>query len=117
MLQYIEFGGDAMKTIEELEIFAKDNYVPIARRDVVAFLSKLIKDNNYKSILEIEPQEVRETQNTQTIIRRATILSVFFIAFHSFQNIFVANLFYHNSITKSSNFSFFLDFINDFFTK
>jgi predicted O-methyltransferase YrrM len=42
-----------MKTIEELEIFAKDNYVPIARRDVVAFLSKLIKDNNYKSILEI----------------------------------------------------------------
>ena len=53
MLQYIEFGGDAMKTIEELEIFAKDNYVPIARRDVVAFLSKLIKDNNYKSILEI----------------------------------------------------------------
>ena len=53
MLQYIEFGGDDMKTIEELEIFAKDNYVPIARRDVVAFLSKLIKDNNYKSILEI----------------------------------------------------------------
>ena len=53
MLQYIEFGGDAMKTIEELEIFAKDNYVPIARRDVVAFLSKLIRDNNYKSILEI----------------------------------------------------------------
>lgn len=42
-----------MKTIEELEQFAKDNYVPIARRDVVAFLTNLIKKNNYENILEI----------------------------------------------------------------
>lgn len=42
-----------MKTIEELEKFAKDNYVPIARRDVVAFLINLINKHNYKNVLEI----------------------------------------------------------------
>ena len=42
-----------MRTIEELEIFAKENYVPIARRDLVAFLTNLIKEHKYKNILEI----------------------------------------------------------------
>jgi len=42
-----------MKTIEELEQFAKDNYVPIARKDVVRFLQNLIKENGYTNVLEI----------------------------------------------------------------
>lgn len=42
-----------MKTIEELEKFAKDNYVPIARRDVVSFLINLIKEKGYTNVLEI----------------------------------------------------------------
>ncbi len=42
-----------MKTMEELEKFAKDNYVPIARRDVVLFLTDLISKKDYKNILEI----------------------------------------------------------------
>ena len=42
-----------MKTFEEIEQYAKDNYVPIARKDFVTFLKKLIVDNNYTDILEI----------------------------------------------------------------
>lgn len=42
-----------MKTIEELETYAKENYIPIARRDMVSFLKQLVIDNNFKSVLEI----------------------------------------------------------------
>ena len=42
-----------MKTFEEIEQYAKDNFVPIARKDFVAFLQKLVVDNNYTDILEI----------------------------------------------------------------
>ena len=42
-----------MKTFVELEKFAKENYVPIARKDVVIFLQNLIKENGYTNILEI----------------------------------------------------------------
>lgn len=42
-----------MKTFEELEQFARDNYVPIARRDVVKVLQNLIIENGYTNILEI----------------------------------------------------------------
>lgn len=41
-----------MKTIDELEIYAKDHYVPIARKDLVSYLVSLVKDNGYKKVLE-----------------------------------------------------------------
>lgn len=42
-----------MKTFEELEKYAKENYIPIARHAVVEYIVNTIKGNNYKSILEI----------------------------------------------------------------
>ena len=42
-----------MKTFEELEKYAKENYIPIARKAVVEYIVNTIKENNYKSILEI----------------------------------------------------------------
>jgi len=42
-----------MKTFSELETYAKENYVPIARKPFVDYLVKLLKDNNYKKVLEI----------------------------------------------------------------
>lgn len=42
-----------MKTFEEIEEFAKQNYVPIARKDFIIFLKQLVNENNYKDILEI----------------------------------------------------------------
>jgi predicted O-methyltransferase YrrM len=42
-----------MKTLKEIEIFAKENYVPIARKQTVEFILDYIKKNNYKSFLEI----------------------------------------------------------------
>ena len=42
-----------MKTLLEIEKYAKDNYVPIARKDFVSFLIDKIKDNNYHDVLEI----------------------------------------------------------------
>ena len=42
-----------MKTIEEIEIYAKENFIPIARKEVVSFLISIIKQNNYKNILEV----------------------------------------------------------------
>lgn len=41
-----------MRTIEELEIYAKEHYVPIARKDLVAFICNLIKEKGYKKVLE-----------------------------------------------------------------
>jgi len=42
-----------MKTLEELEVYAKEKYVPIARKPTVEFIVETIKKNNYKSFLEI----------------------------------------------------------------
>ena len=42
-----------MKSFEEIEQYAKKNFVPIARKDFVEFFKKLITDNNYHEILEI----------------------------------------------------------------
>ncbi len=42
-----------MKTLEEIEEYAKKNFVPIARKDFVEYLKKLIIQNNYHDILEI----------------------------------------------------------------
>ena len=42
-----------MKTFEELEKYAKENYIPIARKAVVEYIVNTIKENNYKSFLEI----------------------------------------------------------------
>ena len=38
-----------MKTIEELETYAKEHYVPIARKDLVTFICDLIKKSSYKN--------------------------------------------------------------------
>lgn len=42
-----------MNTIEDLEIYAKRHFVPIARKATISFMINLIKENNYKSFLEI----------------------------------------------------------------
>lgn len=42
-----------MKTLEQIEQYAKDNFVPIARKDFVKFLIDKIKENNYHEVLEI----------------------------------------------------------------
>lgn len=42
-----------MKTLSEIEQFAKENYVPIARKQTVEFILDYIKENNYHSFLEI----------------------------------------------------------------
>ena len=45
--------GDKMNTLEEIELFAKENYVPIARKQTVKFMLDLIKENNYCSFFEV----------------------------------------------------------------
>lgn len=42
-----------MNKIEDIEQFAKDNYIPIARKKTVQFMIDIISKNNYKSFLEI----------------------------------------------------------------
>ena len=42
-----------MNNIEQIEKFAKDNYIPIARKQTIEFIKKNIIDNNYTSFLEI----------------------------------------------------------------
>ena len=42
-----------MNSIEKIEEFAKENYIPIARKQTIDFLINLVKKNNYKSFLEI----------------------------------------------------------------
>lgn len=42
-----------MKSIEELKIYAKENYTPIIREKSGDFLINLLKENNPKTILEI----------------------------------------------------------------
>ena len=40
-------------TLEEMEKYAKEKNVPIMEKEGIEFLTKYIKDNNIKSILEI----------------------------------------------------------------
>ena len=42
-----------MNTLEKIEEFAKEHYVPIARKKTIEFLVDLFKKNDYKSFLEI----------------------------------------------------------------
>lgn len=42
-----------MKTFIEIEEYAKEHHVPIARKDFVEYFKKLIIENNYTDILEI----------------------------------------------------------------
>lgn len=42
-----------MKTLLEIEQYAKENYIPIARKDFVLFFKDVIIKNNYHDILEI----------------------------------------------------------------
>ena len=42
-----------MNSIEKIEEFAKENYVPIARKETLEYIKKIFKENNYKSFLEI----------------------------------------------------------------
>lgn len=42
-----------MNTLKEIELFAKENYVPIARKQTVKFMLDLIKENNYCSFFEV----------------------------------------------------------------
>ena len=42
-----------MKTIEELEKYAKENYIPIARKQTTEYMVNIIKENNYKSFFEL----------------------------------------------------------------
>ena len=42
-----------MNSIEKIEEFAKENYVPISRKETLEYIKKIYKENNYKSFLEI----------------------------------------------------------------
>ena len=42
-----------MNSLEKIEEFAKENYVPIARKQTIEFLKDLFIKNNYRSFLEI----------------------------------------------------------------
>lgn len=42
-----------MKTLLEIEEYAKKNFIPIARKSFVEYLMKIVVENNYHEILEI----------------------------------------------------------------
>lgn len=42
-----------MKSFLEMEEYAKEHYVPIARKDMIVYLKDVIKNNNYHTFLEI----------------------------------------------------------------
>ncbi len=42
-----------MKTLQEMEEYAKEHFVPIARKDFIEFLKSFILQNHYHDILEI----------------------------------------------------------------
>ena len=42
-----------MNNIEKIELFAKENYVPIARKETIEYIKNVFLENNYKSFLEI----------------------------------------------------------------
>ena len=41
------------KTIADLEIYAKENHIPIARKSFVDYLTQLVLENHYTTMLEI----------------------------------------------------------------
>ena len=41
-----------MNSIEKIEEFAKENYVPIARKETLEYIKKIFKENKQKSVLE-----------------------------------------------------------------
>ena len=42
-----------MKHLEDLERYAKENFIPIARKQTTEFMVNIIKENNYKSFFEL----------------------------------------------------------------
>ena len=42
-----------MHSLNELEKYAKENYIPIARKQTTEFIVNLIKENDYKSFFEV----------------------------------------------------------------
>ena len=42
-----------MKHLEDLEKYAKENFIPIARKQTTEFMVNTIKENNYKSFFEL----------------------------------------------------------------
>ena len=42
-----------MKHLEDLEKYAKENFIPIARKQTTEFMVNVIKENNYKSFFEL----------------------------------------------------------------
>lgn len=42
-----------MNNFDDIEKFAKENYIPIARKQTIKFMIDLIRKNNYKSFFEI----------------------------------------------------------------
>ena len=45
--------GEDMNSLESIEIYAKENYIPIARKQTINYMVNLFKTNNYQSFLEI----------------------------------------------------------------
>ena len=42
-----------MDSLSKIEQFAKENYIPIARKQTIEFIVNIVKENNYLSFLEI----------------------------------------------------------------
>jgi len=42
-----------MNSLEQLEKYAKEKFIPIARKQTTEFMVNLIKENNYKSFFEV----------------------------------------------------------------
>lgn len=43
----------SMNSLEQLEKYAKEKFIPIARKQTTEFMVNLIKENNYKSFFEV----------------------------------------------------------------
>lgn len=83
-----------MNNLEEIEKYAKENYVPIARKQTIDFILSLIKEKNFSSFLEIgtaigytsiNVALLNKNINIVTIehdLERATIAKKNFIDFH-----------------------------------
>ena len=83
-----------MNNLEEIEKYAKENYVPIARKQTIDFILSLFKEKNYSSFLEIgtaigytsiKVALLNKNVNIVTIehdLERATIAKKNFIDFH-----------------------------------
>lgn len=65
-----------MKNLLEIEKFAKDNYIPIARRQTIEYITSLIKEKNYSSFLEIGTAIGYSTINVSLIEKPIKIVTI-----------------------------------------